>query len=282
MSSSVEIIVVPTNKVSIAIDFLLPYERTCVSLMGRLLKANEILDQTIFAVVDKNTEFCLKSIKGIFIVSFMGIILHHILPCNCIQELRTLLHKQKIFSIGGVEQSSTLFEEAIRKKPRTKNHYHLMSLDTKNYLRLNKKLGSKYETYKCNLDDVEKLFFLQMNYQIEEVLPPGKTITDNNCKSIIHERLKNHTVFAINNTETNELVCMAGTNANGINYTQLGGIFTHSMYRNKGLAQYLISMLISHQKNKICLFVKKENKPAIAAYSKIGFKTVDSYTILYM
>ncbi len=264
-----------------AIDFLTKHEFTCVSLMARVLKCKElgiIKNQTIYKIL--NSE---EKVHGIFLITNSGILLHHILPCNIANLLIPILKRKKLFSIAGTSEASHLFESILASPPSSVFDYHIMLFSEIDTLLSNKKkLDKKFTLLKCSFNDQERLYELQHNYQLEEVLPPGKTLNEKACREIIKERLIEHTVFAILDTTTSKFVSMAGTNAKGIHYVQLGGIFTNPQYRNLGLAQTLVRQLIAYSNKNISLFVRKENYSAIKAYANSGFVINSSYRICYI
>jgi predicted GNAT family acetyltransferase len=80
------------------------------------------------------------------------------------------------------------------------------------------------------------------------------------------------------------VVAKAGTNARGFGVDQIGGVFTLEKLRNSGIAfrvmEELLRQVFAH-KDMACLFVKKDNLPALALYKRLGFATADSYRISY-
>ena len=70
-----------------------------------------------------------------------------------------------------------------------------------------------------------------------------------------------------------------------IDELQITFIAVHKEHQRKGLGQFLLSNLIrrsqSLQTKKIYLEVKDNNKPAIALYKSMGFKTVGNRSNFY-
>ncbi len=287
MSEKLELISVNNKQLSLILDFLLPHEHMCVSLVDRVLriiKSKNTKGQTLYAIRKKTFSLCIDSILGVFLITDTGIVLHHVIPCDASKLLKTFFQKKTLFSLGGTVKSSELFESLLLAPPKSINNYHLMQYSKQDVsIKLKKGLQeSSYQLCKCTIDDEDMLYNLQLGYQYEEVLPIGKTISEKACRSIIKERLSKHTVFAILDKDTNKFVSMAGTNACGFNYVQLGGIYTDSAYRNNGFAQILVASLLQAIEKNVSLFVRTDNASAIKAYSNIGFKHAGSYRICYM
>ena len=84
--------------------------------------------------------------------------------------------------------------------------------------------------------------------------------------------------------EKGSAVAKAGSNAQGFSYIQIGGVYTVETKRNEGygaeVLKFLISKIIKKGK-KACLFVKKDNSPAIQLYTKVGFSIRDAFRISY-
>ncbi len=283
MINRVEVLKLSKKHVSHAIQYLRLHEHACVSLMSRLLKFNEIKSQTAYIVVEKKIFVSPETIKGVFLITDYGIILHHVLHCDIINLVTPLLKDKPLFSLAGIYESSLLFESSLSLKPSIIYDYYLMTYTIHEApTKPNKLLEEKFHLLKCSKNDMKELFTLQKSYQIEEVLPPGKTISDKMCKNLLKTRLEEQDVFAIKDCTTGRYVAMAGTNAKGVDFIQLGGIYTDISYRNLGLSQMLLNTIIAGSTKNISLFVRTENFPAIKAYTNTGFIKNGSYRICYM
>ena len=81
-----------------------------------------------------------------------------------------------------------------------------------------------------------------------------------------------------------DIVAKANTNAIGINCVQIGGVYTHPLYRRNGYAGALVQALCNRAvqaRRKPVLFVKEKNTPAFNLYQKLGFEECGRYTIVY-
>jgi predicted GNAT family acetyltransferase len=129
---------------------------------------------------------------------------------------------------------------------------------------------------------METLHPLQKDYMKEEVAVPGRPITDAEVAIALRQILKNQLCFAL--TVDGDIVAKANTNAIGINKVQIGGVYTHPLYRRNGYAAALVAALsnraIRSGKEPV-LFVKEKNMPAFSLYQKIGFAECGRYAIAY-
>jgi len=79
-------------------------------------------------------------------------------------------------------------------------------------------------------------------------------------------------------------IAKASTNAKGIDYHQIGGVFTQRMYRGRGIGGSVVAFLLDtifEDGRRACLFVKKDNIPALAMYRRLGFEKAGEYRIDY-
>lgn len=168
--------------------------------------------------------------------------------------------------------------------PKHINNYDVMTL-TSTPLPPPEKLSDDDQILCCTINDFTSLFNLQKNYLIKEVALPNQKINDNECTLMLSDILKNHLVMAMSSgLGDNEYVSKVNTNAISYNWIQLGGIFTHPLYRHNYYAWHLINTIctrIQKSGKSVCLFVKDRNNPAISLYKKIGFKKVEKLNIIY-
>ena len=143
-------------------------------------------------------------------------------------------------------------------------------------------LSGGEEIIRCTEHDMEILHPLQKDYMKDEVAVPGRPITDAEVDISLRQILKNQLCFAL--AVDGDLVAKANTNAIGINKVQLGGVYTHPLYRRNGYAGALVTELCNralHAGKQPVLFVKEKNMPAFSLYQKIGFEECGRYAIAY-
>ena len=143
-------------------------------------------------------------------------------------------------------------------------------------------LSGGEEIIRCTEHDMEILHPLQKDYMKEEVAVPGRPITDAEVDISLRQILKNQLCFAL--TVDGDIVAKANTNAIGINCVQIGGVYTHPLYRRNGYAGALVQALCNRalrSGKKPVLFVKEKNTPAFNLYRKLGFEECGRYSIAY-
>ena len=142
--------------------------------------------------------------------------------------------------------------------------------------------GNGEEIFRCTEHDMELLHPLQKDYMKDEVAVPGRQLTDAEVDITLRQILKNQLCFSL--LCDGEPVAKANTNAIGINCVQIGGVYTHPLYRRNGYAGALVQALCNRATQggrKPVLFVKEKNTPAFNLYQKLGFEECGRYTIAY-
>lgn len=138
------------------------------------------------------------------------------------------------------------------------------------------------EIRRCYDSDFDELFDLQKKYISKEVAPAGKQVSDLECSISLKQILKNQLCFALYSDD--KVVSKANTNAIGFNWVQIGGVFTHPLYRKNYYAWnlvYSICQRVLKTQRKVCLFVKEKNNPAHELYKKMGFIEKCDFEICY-
>jgi predicted GNAT family acetyltransferase len=130
--------------------------------------------------------------------------------------------------------------------------------------------------------DLGTLLPLQIRYELEEVVINSQRYSEQACRQHLKRALRRQLVLM---AELNgEVVAKAGTNARGFTADQIGGVYTVESERNSGIAFRVMEELLRRifaQKNTVCLFVKKSNRPALSLYRKLGFRITEGYQICY-
>ena len=143
-------------------------------------------------------------------------------------------------------------------------------------------LSGGEEIIRCTENDMEFLHPLQKEYMKEEISVTGKQITDAEVSIMLRQILKNQICLAL--LVDGEPVAKANTNAIGFNCVQIGGVFTHPLYRRNGYAAALVLSLCNRSiraNRQPVLFVKEKNLPAYTLYKKLGFTECGHYEIVY-
>ena len=276
----------------LAEQFITPHEETCVFLASHIRRHQEKLFFILKTEGTKGTDPSSSSSpnkKEILGLIYLDSSLFHCIPNpNLIngEELARLIklnQKHKIKCISGEAQTSEFLLRALIPNlglPYQTNHYKLMTIEK--VQSPNQELSNDDQIIRCTEDDMERLFPIQKQYLKEEVAPFGKTVTDAEVSIGLRQTLKNQLCLAL--CSDGEYVAKANTNAIGINWIQLGGIYTSPLYRRNGYAWQLISAICRRTGKagkKAALFVKDINIPAIELYKKLGFRDSGLYEIAY-
>ena len=135
---------------------------------------------------------------------------------------------------------------------------------------------------KCTVSDAPRLVPLQLQYDKVEVLLDGMEESEDEGRLALVGKLKTQDIYA--DVLGGEVVAKAGTNARGINWVQIGGVYTKPLYRKLGIAGKLVSHIArraAESEKQTALFVKELNTLAIHAYERAGFVRRGSWRIVY-
>ena len=266
--------------------FLEPWESTCVTLCSYVRKKK--LEKLYVLAEGPSTSSGTTGILGILYVD--KTLLYCIPGADKIQGLEQALAdflKDKALScLNGEAQTGSVFLQALQKlnrNPYQTNHYNVMTLESQP-LPPPESLSCDDQIKRCTSPeaDLELLLPLQKMYMAKEVAPQGKQITDLEASAQLKSILKDQLCFAL--YSDSEIVAKANTNAIGFNYVQLGGVYTHPLYRKNYYAWNLVYTLccrVLKTGRKISLFVKEKNNPANTLYERIGFASVGKLQISY-
>lgn len=270
------------------VSFLCEREHRCVSLTSRLLFARNdpFFDRKPFILLNKNRG---GKVTGVLYFSSVGTILPVFSRATTMSDddLAAIAAFSKRFyrrlhSIIGTAQDVVKTETILSAKPVTKNSYILMSKETADFPSHIPSPPPDITIRKAESRDARKLYPLQKNYEIEEVLVHPDRFNPGGCMNHLRYNLSRHITFCAE--EKKNIIAKGGTNGIGFSYYQLGGIYTLPEYRNKGISTALVIRLFSEITSlgkKACLFVKTENAPALRVYHKLGFDIRENFSVSY-
>lgn len=276
---------IPVDKqyISLAKTFIEPYEETCVFLSSYLRRGSK----HVYLISKKDNPQKTGDLHGvIYIESSVFHCIPHLDEINFLEfqrGLSPLFQEIKIKCISGEAKGTDYIINLLKDKfgePYQTNHYNLMTATT--VQNPPEDLCNDDQIIRCTENDMEELLPIQKKYMNEEVAPFGKKASDAEVAMGLRQILKNQLCLALYSDD--EIVAKANTNAIGVNWIQLGGIYTHPLYRRNGYAWQLISAILrrtSKAGKKAALFVKDINVPAMELYKKLGFTNSGLYTIGY-
>lgn len=279
------------NTFPIVSQFIQPHEEKCIFLSSQIRRESENL-----YLLQKNAPstsvFKSQNFDDLLGVLYIDSTIFHCIPhIEKIDEdefskaLSQLIkdNQLKIKCISGESKGTELIKNTLKNElvePYQINHYKLMT--AAEIINPPEGLSNDDQIIRCTQDDMELLFPIQKKYMNEEVAPFGKRASDAEVSIGLRQILKNQLCLAL--TCDDEVVAKANTNAIGINWVQLGGIYTHPLYRRNGYAWQLVSAICRRTYKagkKTALFVKDINVPAMELYKKLGFTDSGLYEICY-
>ncbi len=272
------------------VHFIIKNEWKSVSLTSRLLDPQgnfrqiRSLNSRIFYLKASG----LPDIMGVVMITPTGLFLPMLSPKLPSYDtlfrnstIRFLSSCRKISCIMGTDSDVNAFKNLVNLQTRTEIEYDLMAADLpleqpflpRNFLKIKR----------AEEEDAEKLLPLEEKYMIDEVLLVSSHLKKKAVLKNLRDNCRNQILLYVERDGIP--AAKANTNALGINYAQIGGVFTDYTHRRKGFSSILIKQLLFESaklRKKSILFVKKNNKPAVNLYLKTGFKKIDNYRIVYI
>lgn len=135
---------------------------------------------------------------------------------------------------------------------------------------------------RCSPADADALLSLQEGYEREEVVPPGDPFDKKACRILLARALSNQVIYAAR--VRGAYVAKAGTNARGLEWDQMGGVYTDPEWRGRGIARALMAHVVRERRSqgrKVALFVKDRNETARRVYEDTGFRKDCPFRISY-
>lgn len=231
------------------------------------------------------------AIDGLILLTSTGILLHCLDEGaeSCADLVSRRLAPARIRCILGAEPGTGFLESLVGSRANRKIDYRLMTLTSSPREAVPDEDFEALSTdsqelciRRCGISDAPVLLPLQEGYEREEVVPPGDSFSREACLANLSRTLSSQFVFAA--FVGRDPAAKAGTNAQGISWNQLGGVYTVPSWRGQGLASALVRHVAGERMKagkKIALFVKIRNESAIHVYEKVGFTPDIPFTILY-
>ncbi len=140
----------------------------------------------------------------------------------------------------------------------------------------------KLKIRRARIRDCMQLYPLQQSYETEEVLLDLKRYNPSATLINLKNTIRNQIVLYA--AEGRKVIAKANTNARGMKYAQIGGVYTVPEKRSRGIGALLIRELLEilgREGLGACLFVKKDNPAAVRLYEKTGFEIRGEFRIAY-
>ncbi len=197
-------------------------------------------------------------------------------------EIRDILkrNRESVVSIIGEERGVDLLSRSIDRIPAHRIDYDLL-VHTGRAMRT-KPLPEGFCLRTADCEDAEALFPLQAAYEREEVLISEDSFNARVSFLNLKRSLATEVILILE--KDGIPVAKAGTNARGIGYAQIGGVYTLPALRNLGYGKATVSALVRNLAAlglKTCLFVKKANTRAQNLYRVVGFTRLGDFRIQY-
>ena len=300
---------VDEKKKAETLAFLAKYERTCVSLIEHVRRG----ESDIFSIEgDARETLGVISVKSRMLLCVPNARSLQNDKAFC-SPLKVFLSDKKISCVNGEAEASHFIMKILAELGRTLlhiNEYALMTLSEAALKNLKTKEGryasvsegqqtliarhtaraagekaycEQFKIVRCGIKDADALMPLQLAYEAEEVLPPCRTQNPAVTRKNLERILKTEYVLALQNSR-GETAAKANTNAIGIRWAQIGGVYTAPDFRRKGCASLLVETLAEKivASNRLpVLYARNGNEGAQKAYSAIGFTKTGGFTIAY-
>ena len=266
------------------LSFLRTREWSCVSFSSRLVN-REGGGNRIF--LNRSDDGGHRIVESLLLTNH-GLVLPVIEPQHFTAEgyrnqlLPLLLaYSRTVHSVMGLDHQVRAIEKLLSSPVYERIEYFLMTHEYFNIERPQTERG-RLKLRRASAVDARTLFQLQKEYEKEEVLLDPDRFNPTASFLALQKNLRKELIYV---AELDGVpVAKAGTNARGINYYQIGGVYTVPSLRAQGIGRALMQTLmweIAQEKKHLCLFVKKSNTAAIRLYTNLGFSFRDSYSISY-
>lgn len=273
-------------------SFLRPREYRAASLTERLFRLGSFAppskrEGTVWILGDSGFE---PGIRAMVMHCANGLLLplfhrSHRPSLDEVKDLYKLMGARAggIYCILGEKNDVLCCEAANGRSRRSERSFYLMTLGSTfpgGYSRGREIAG--LEIVQIREQDSERFFPVELAYQLEEVVNDPASYNDQAGRIHFARQCRSQIIYGA--TVQGKPVAKLGTNAIGRDYCQIGGVYTLREYRRMGISRLLLQHLvrtITARKQKLCLYVRKDNEAAQGLYSSMGFRVRGEYRISY-
>ncbi len=195
--------------------------------------------------------------------------------------------KNKLYTIIGMEERVIHLELLIKAAPSDAQNYRLLTaagpLEPSGFSPGTAlKLPGRLTVSRARPEDTDLLWPLQRAYLKEEVFRQNRRFSEEQGRKLFRLNLQNQIVYYA--SLDGRPAAKASTNARGMQWDQIGGVYTVPELRGRGLGTHVAARLlqaVQSEKKQACLFVKPDNTPALSLYRKMGFQDRGGFRISY-
>jgi len=255
-----------------------------VGFTSRLLTRETTLEHVLVNRAGADRSRIVESL----LITDQGLIIPVLDPKERNSELQRKLLKElissrgrRVHSVMGLRSEVGTVESVLAPRAAERIDYHLMTRDCSTVAAPTPDPPGML-IRRAGIVDLTALFPLQKSYEKEEVLLDPGAFNATSCLLHLQRSLRKEITLVAELDA--RIVAKAGTNAQGLDYYQIGGVFTEPDYRNRGISRKLLQALlweIAGLQKHACLFVKKQNEAAIHLYRSLGFQIRDDFSISY-
>lgn len=202
----------------------------------------------------------------------------------------TLLHQLRrglgtfvrCHSIMGRTRDVEILQDLVGGRPRHVIDYQLLSLRWAGYPPPGPPPTPGMTLTRPRPSAWKELMPLQMAYEVEEVLLPGREPQAAQSRAALAASLEHQRVLIAR--LNGQIIARVATNARGFQGDQIGGVYTDPGWRQRGVSRWLMTHLLAdlrRDERHASLFVKDDNRPARELYRSLGFSFVSPFRISY-
>ncbi len=269
------------------LSFILPLEHICVNFTSRLLQHGRPelpppREAAVFVGLSEGfiSAAVLVTSKGLMIpvhkqnLTLSAVQLQPLIP-------DVYRYVRRIYCLIGIEATVRCYEHLLKNPVDVRRLHYLMVRPRSRPLQPVKP-SENIDIHHLTEKELRRVFPLEKAYQFEEVVVHPERF--NPAAYMIHFKKVVKTQRILFATHNDLPISKAGTNAIGINYTQIGGVFTAPEHRGHGVARTLMHRLVEEIEasgRSSVLFVRTDNRSAIQLYRRLNFDIVGRYQISY-